>query len=263
MLFFVGFLLLFSYLFYGVRRSQLNTWSGHGTPGSRRVPKQDPRQQLEPSIFRDQIATDTEWSPWFGRNETGSACSHRLERSMASASGGYAFKPSFDTYFYASIPAILGVVFAATLISVIIYTKESIEPFLIIVFTCASLFLVALGGAYISWQKRFNASLNCATRSAKIRGQDVSLRELHALQLISDRFKSTIKRNGVILRYEINLIFSDSSRVGLICHQSQSALREDARTLATSLGVKLWDAIDYRDFKSIPSARHQQDRSGR
>lgn len=65
------------------------------------------------------------------------------------------------------------------------------------------------------------------------------LNEVKAIQLIRERVSS---KNGSYHSFELNLVMQDASRINVIDHGNHTAMVADAQTLATTLGVPLWDA---------------------
>ena len=68
----------------------------------------------------------------------------------------------------------------------------------------------------------------------------VSLYDIHALQIISERVSSS---KSSYYSYEINLILKDGSRLNVIDHGKFSSIKEDAQKLASFLGVPVWDTL--------------------
>ena len=65
------------------------------------------------------------------------------------------------------------------------------------------------------------------------------LDRVHALQIISEFCRGDKKS---YYSYELNLVLDDGSRVHVIDHGDQRALRADAETLSKFLDKPLWDA---------------------
>lgn len=71
----------------------------------------------------------------------------------------------------------------------------------------------------------------------------VRLREVHALQLLSERCSSSNSRGRrtSYLSYELNLVLRNGQRLNVTDHGAGDRLREDAQRLARFLGRPLWD----------------------
>ena len=65
------------------------------------------------------------------------------------------------------------------------------------------------------------------------------LEEIHALQVLQELVSSS---KNSYYSYELNLVLNDGSRINVVDHGSQKALREDAERLSRFLGVPVWDA---------------------
>jgi hypothetical protein len=66
-----------------------------------------------------------------------------------------------------------------------------------------------------------------------------SLKRVHALQIISEFCKS---KNSSYYSYELNLVLDDGTRINVIDHGNQQAVRDDAQKLSGFLNKPLWDA---------------------
>lgn len=74
----------------------------------------------------------------------------------------------------------------------------------------------------------------------------VPLTRIHALQLITERVTSNSSRGGssTYKSHELNLVLDDGTRLNVVDHGCVTTIRADAQRLATFLGKPLWDATD-------------------
>ena len=72
-----------------------------------------------------------------------------------------------------------------------------------------------------------------------------SLEGLHAVQIIEEYIDETINRNYQRIRsfesYEVNLIFSDGTRINVLDHSDKKAIARDADAIAKLFDVALWN----------------------
>jgi hypothetical protein len=67
----------------------------------------------------------------------------------------------------------------------------------------------------------------------------VEIGRIHALQIVSEYCRSD---KSSYYSYELNLVIDDGERINVIDHGNLTRIRGDAATLATFLGVSVWDA---------------------
>ena len=108
--------------------------------------------------------------------------------------------------------------------------------------------LVGLGflafGCWFQWslrkkESRFDRYFNVLTQGKK----SFDLKNAEAIQLIREYVRG---QENSYYSYELNLIFSDCSRINIVDHGALRKLREDAALLAEYLSIPVWDAIDFR-----------------
>lgn len=92
-------------------------------------------------------------------------------------------------------------------------------------------------GVYYKGRKKPQDSMTLGTVQNRKKGP-VPLNEVKAVQVIRERVTS---KNSSYYSYELNLVLADASRINVIDHGKLAAVIEDAETLATALGVPLWD----------------------
>ena len=64
------------------------------------------------------------------------------------------------------------------------------------------------------------------------------LEEIHALQMLQEWVSSS---KNTYYSYELNLVLNDGSRINVVDHGNQKALRKDVDRLSRFLGVPVWD----------------------
>ena len=92
-------------------------------------------------------------------------------------------------------------------------------------------------GAY--WKSRANPARAEGPKALK---DFTGFGSIHALQLISKRYRDPEAPQKIHTSYELNLVCSDASRVNVVDHNDLAALRRDAQSLAEFLQKPLWDA---------------------
>ena len=70
---------------------------------------------------------------------------------------------------------------------------------------------------------------------------NVPLNRIKAIQLVAE---SCSHKGGSFLSYELNVVLDDATRRTIIDHGILGRVRQDAATLATFLGIPVWDAIE-------------------
>ncbi len=78
-------------------------------------------------------------------------------------------------------------------------------------------------------------------RDEKYKNKIISLKEIQALQIISERMHG---KNTTYTSYELNMILKNSSRVNIIDHWNLEEIRKNASELANKLWVKVYDITE-------------------
>ncbi len=78
-------------------------------------------------------------------------------------------------------------------------------------------------------------------RDEKYKNKIISLKEIQALQIISERVHG---KNTTYTSYELNMILKNSSRVNIIDHWNLEEIRKNASELANKLWVKVYDITE-------------------
>lgn len=78
-------------------------------------------------------------------------------------------------------------------------------------------------------------------RDEKYKNKIISLKEIQALQIISERVHG---KNTTYTSYELNMILKNSSRVNIIDHWNLEEIRKNASELANKLWVKVYDVTE-------------------
>ena len=75
----------------------------------------------------------------------------------------------------------------------------------------------------------------------KVLRQFTELKDIHALQLISEHVRSDKKS---YYSYELNIVLKSNRRINIVDHGKKDRLREDAETLSAFLGKPVWMGYD-------------------
>lgn len=203
-------------------------------------------QSVEPEVFNHPLAQKTEWHPLKGGGTNFGT--HRLDSSNSDL---LVFKATKGAYIFSSIFTAVGVL--GLLIPVFVFIGMDDKEWFILLFALlfGGIFLTAglLLFRFMTKPAVFDTFYGCFYKGKK-RPKDhidpnrdsknpiVKLSDVKAIQILRERISS---KNGSYYSYEINLVLADASRVNVIDHGNHTAIIEDAETLATALGIPLWD----------------------
>jgi hypothetical protein len=205
------------------------------------------RAMIDPSVFQDPVALKTSWQPLArGGNNFKSAGLLIVNEQRIE------FRASLMTKLRALVFVVMGLVLAAVFIS------KQTDKLADYKFKIADFIPVAMGvifaaiGAGMFFSALFPAVFDlrhgyfCKSRLKPERMIDPSklkryaeLKRVHALQIISEYCKT---KKSYYYSYELNLVLDDGSRINVVDHGNQTALRADAQILANFLNKPLWDA---------------------
>jgi len=198
---------------------------------------------FDPDSIDDPLAQQTSWDPAApgGTNIQ----SHRLQRtsdtrvSFVATGSARAFSVGF--FLIGAFVTLLG-------IAGVVAADASMTPLILI-----GLAFAAFGT--LSWRsmatpRTFDRELGAYWRGAgtptdiEHAPDHVSLEEIHALQIITERLSIRTKHGTRrFTSHELNLVLLDGHRVNVTDHVHGAALRADAAALADFLGgVPVWDA---------------------
>ncbi|MCB1583669.1 MAG: hypothetical protein KDI92_11435 [Xanthomonadales bacterium] len=201
---------------------------------------------IEPEVFNHPLAQKTDWHPLkAGGTNFGT---HRLDNSDPDL---LIFKATKGAYVFSSIFSGVGVLGLVIPILAFIGMENKEWGLLMFGIFFGGIFLTAglLLFKFMTKPCVFDTFYGCFYKGKK-RPQDhfgmdpnaknsiIKLSEVKAIQVIRERINS---KNGSYYSYEINLVLADASRINVIDHGNHAAIIEDAETLATTLGVPLWD----------------------
>ncbi len=201
---------------------------------------QSERPQFDASIFQDPIAMKTSWLPLAGGGSNfKSAGLHQVNEQRME------FRASTAMKIFAGVFVVFGLVLATLFISKQPDSKEVYIPI-----AMGLLFAAVGAGMFYSGCTPTVFDLGhgyfCRSRKKPELMMDKSklkryaeLKRVHALQIIAELCKSDKKS---YYSYELNLVLDDGSRVNVVDHGNQNALRTDAQTLSQFLNKPLWDA---------------------
>lgn len=205
------------------------------------------QQAVDPSVFNDPLALETEWTP----AKAGGAVAAALELRKTKP-GRYEYC-RFNVMSEALGRRALFGLFLAFAGAMTLFIGSGGEPSGTLF---AGLFMLA-GVAWVGCAHRFyrrvfdintryyHVGLLWAQRMAHQEDCPalVRLDQVHALQLIRKRF--TVRTEGFTVPtdcYELNFILHNADRVTIIEHGEPALLRVDAAILGRLLNVPVWDA---------------------
>lgn len=207
-------------------------------------------EPVDPASFDDPVALQAEWTP--AKRGGSNFCTHKLRRINPSrcefkmTAGAMLFSVLF-------LAVGVGVLIAAVVMLGVKGPSELLLPLLMM--TVLGLVFSAVGASVLvsqsaptvldtklglCWKGREDPRMVAARDKMKL---CLSLDEVHAIQLISERCRSS-GNNGThsYYSYELNLVRHDGSRVNLVDHGNAKRIRQDANLLSKHLGIPLWDA---------------------
>ena len=196
---------------------------------------EDKRELLDPACFEDELALQIDWTPLVqGGNQF---CTHRARLRQGLTGSTLTFEVTPVVLMVGGFVVVLGLVLSIGLLAGSLQAAQA--PWAVL----GTLAISGLAG-FSLWricrrQVRFDQSTQLITH----RGHQISLRDVHALQLLREFVQGNNKSYD---SYEINLVCSDGRRLNVTDHGTLHAIREDAHALADFLGVPIWDAIDFR-----------------
>lgn len=201
---------------------------------------QSDRPPFDASIFQDPIAMKTSWLPLVGGGSNfKSAGLHKVNEQRME------FRASRMMKLFAGVFVVFGLVLTAIFFLNQPDKKESYIPIAMgLVFSLAGAWMYYyactptvfdLGHGYFC---RSRKKPELMMDKSKLKHY-AELNRVHALQIIAELCQS---KNSSYYSYELNLVLDDGSRVNVVDHGNQTALRADAQTLSQFLNKPLWDA---------------------
>ncbi len=202
-------------------------------------------RSVDASVFNSPLAEQTDWYPLKGGGANFQT--HRLDTSQPDL---LVFKASKGAYWFTGLFGFFGLL--GLVIPLAIYFSQGQQDWGLLLFAVlfGGIFLAVsilmfyfmtvprvfdtFYGHYYQARKKPQHTMSTATKNRL-----VDLSDVKAIQVIAERLSS---KNGSYHSYEINLVLADASRINVIDHGKHQAVIEDAETLATTLGVPLWDA---------------------
>ena len=205
---------------------------------------------LDLSKFNNPIAEKTDWTPLKpgGTNFR----THKFTKKTGMAY----FKATKGNLIFSGVFMAIGLFFPIVLMTQPINGSDTIAPlpffvnFIPLVFFFAGLFLFRVSTKPIVfskttgyfWKGRLKENENPAKKPLKVY---CKLIDIVAIQIVSERVRSSSSRSSSFRSYEINLILQDADRLNVIDHGNRKKLMEDAEQLAFYLGVPIWDGSRY------------------
>ena len=192
---------------------------------------QDKREVLNLDTFGNEVAFKTSWEPLAGGGTN--FCTHRPRKDTSLMENIFIFKTTVEAYLFSAVFVILGALFAMASAADGFSDMSGIMGLAFLFF-----------GFWYQWslrrkESRFDRSSMKLTQGKK----SFDLRKTEAIQLIREYVSG---HKSSYYSYELNLIYSDGSRINIVDHGALRKLREDAGLLSEYLSVPVWDAIDFR-----------------
>ncbi len=203
-----------------------------------------PRVLFDPAIFNDPLAKATLWTP--AMNGGASFCTHRLRKTDQMC---VEFKATFGAKLFCSFFSGMGALFAMGPAAGM-YNQYHGFNAAMLPFSLFGLLFFGIGILlyyYVSQPIVFDRKRNCFVKGriapgdmARRKGSAIiDMGRIHALQVLSEYCHGD---KSSYYSYELNLVLDDASRVNVVDHGNLAALRQDAATLGSFLGVPVWDA---------------------
>lgn len=200
------------------------------------------RERFDPHTFNDEKALQIEWTPAKGGGSNFGT--HTLKET---GMGRMEFVAGRGTYLFSGVFMFVGSSVAIGTTIGALTSSEYIVMLFGVPFGLLFLFVGYFIMKSLTMPRIFDKNAGFYWRGKKESEyenekdikESCKLREIHALQLISEYIHSN-KSN--YYSYELNLILEDNRRINVIDHGNIHQLREDAHKLSHFLHVPLWDA---------------------
>lgn len=85
---------------------------------------------------------------------------------------------------------------------------------------------------------RYKNNIFSLINDEKYRNKIIDLKQIHALQIISER---VYNKNSSYTSYELNMILQDSSRVNIVDYSNLETIKSNAELLWNRLKIKIWE----------------------
>jgi hypothetical protein len=206
------------------------------------------RNVIDPSVFNDPVALQTQWTPAKGGGSN--FCTHKLVEIDFNRME-FKATPGARVFYLVFFLAGIGIAVAFWLGAPPSFGESGsafaeIVPFLAgSVFIAAGALMFYFGTSPIVFDK-YKGSFWKGRKSqdemplGKVPKYFARLTEIHAIQLISEYCRSD---KSSYYSYELNLVMRDGKRINVIDHGNVNRIREDAHTLSRFLGRPVWDGI--------------------
>ncbi|MBN2640788.1 MAG: hypothetical protein JXR78_03980 [Victivallales bacterium] len=207
------------------------------------------KQSINPEKFNDPVALATSWSP--AKSGGSNFRTHKLRRSKEHYDR-LEFVPTIGSWLMGLVFLLIGLGIIIGFSLTLLWTDKVEIPFFIPyifggIFTIVGIFIFRmliskhtfdLDAGYYWVGGKSPDELLYATRDLKPEKAPVKLKDIHAIQIVSEWCRSD---KSSYTSYELNLVLNDGSRRNVIDHGNVKKLREDAAELAEYLGVPVWD----------------------
>jgi len=203
---------------------------------------------LDPSIFKDELANGTGWTPI----KPGGSNFRERKLVFSPDFGRARFKATLTSVIFGGLFLIVGI--GVLTAGIVMLAKHGVEleavflPLFGLVFASVGLFLIHLFTIPVVFDRSSGFFWKGRVSPEKLaRGYDsvkdtTLLSKIHALQIIAEYCSGSGKNSSSYYSYELNIVLEDASRINVVDHGDIKSLKQDAAKLAEFLGVPLWDA---------------------
>lgn len=206
-----------------------------------------PAPLFDASVYGDPLAAQVEWGPL-----AGGGSNFRTHKGVLVGPDRFEFRATAGLVLFAAVFAIIGGAMPLFFLVPMVTADTDSSPAKYLILLFPGIFLAAswfiwryLGRPAVfdkreGWFWRGNSSPS-EDPSVGTGKHACTLSDIRALQIVPERISS---KNGSYTSWELNLILADASRRNVTDHGSETALFEDARTLAAFLSVPIWNQRD-------------------
>jgi len=206
-----------------------------------------PAPHFDPSVYGDPLAAQVDWAP-LARGGS----NFRTHKAVQVEPDRIEFRATVGLLVFAGVFALIGGAVPLFVLVPLLTADPDPSPAKYLILLFPGLFLAAAWfiARYLGRPATFDRREGWFWKGRTSPSEDPSvgtgknaclLSDIRALQIIPERVSS---KNGSYTSWELNLVLADASRHNVTDHGSESALFEDARTLATFLSVPLWNQTD-------------------
>lgn len=198
---------------------------------------------FDPAVLNDSIALQTEWN-----SNSSSSSNFKTHKLVYKNPNRYEFKPTVASKVFSAIFMIVGIAVPVLFLNLPADSGEEAPVWALVGFG-AIFFAVGAAMHYYQskpivfdklegfyWKGRQKPDHTFGLEDSK---NICRIRNIHAIQVLK-KFVSGNKSSYHC--YEINLVLKNGSRLHVVAHAGEKAMKDHAAELARFLGVPVWDA---------------------